>query len=171
MDIGPRCMHASFEDIKYSFLGTNRDIVLYKLQDVVELATHVAKEGESYKKEDIGVARALLDDIMKEPSPYGWFIQDLCYIMISTFAAAVAFNGSYWDMLVACIISCFILAIKKLAKKFPIVVGPLVTVLVSAMSGLLAAAAYRILLSNGIEEPVCNIPAMFLSPLIVFLPW
>lgn len=170
LDIGPRCMHAAFEEIKYNFLGTKRDIVLCKLKDVNDLAAHVGMEGRNFMKDDFDAASALLKDIASEPLPYGWFIQDILFVTLCTLAAIAAFFGSYFDMLAAFIISCFILMIKKLCAKFPVVLGPLETLLVCAASGLLTGVAARLPSFENSGDTICNIPIIFLSPLLVYLP-
>ena len=169
LDVGPRCMHAAFEGIKSSHLQTTRDIVLCKLQDVTELAIHAATQGQNYTRQDVEAACVLLEEISKEPLPYGWIIQDILFVWLCTMAAIGAFFGSYSDMLVVFIISLFILGIKKLITRFPMVLAPLELILVPAVSGLLTAAAYRIA-SNDTGDKPCNIPIIFLSPLLVYLP-
>lgn len=168
LSIGPRCMFAAFEGIKSSMLGTKRGIILCKLQDVTELVTHVACHGESYTRQDVEAACVLLEEISKEPLPFGWIVHDIVFVSLCTLAAICAYFGSYNDMLVVFIISLFVLGIKKLAARFPMVLGPLELVLVSAVCGLLTAAAYRVSASET-GDKICNIPIIFFSSLVLYL--
>ena len=169
LDIGPRCMHAAFESIKENFfLRTTRDIVLCKLQDMSDLASHIAKEdNRTYTKLDVEAASALMEEIMEDPLPYGWLVLDILFCALCTMAAIAAFFGSYFDMLRAFIISLFVLGVHKMCARFRMVLGPLELILVSVVSGLLTAASYRI---SGTDDTICNIPIIFLSPLLVYLP-
>lgn len=169
VDIGPRCMHASFENITQNFfISTTRDIILCKLQQVSDLASHIAKEGKkTYTKLDLKAATALMEEIIEEPLPYGWLLQDIMFLALCTIAAIGAFFGSYFDMAMALIIAVVVLGVRKLCSRFPMTLGPLELILVTAISGLMTAALYRIF--GGFTE-VCNIPIVFLSPLLVYLP-
>ena len=171
IDIGPRCMHAAFDDTKQNFfLKTSRDIILCKLQDVSDLASYIAKEGnKTYTQLDVEAATAIMEEIIEEPLPYGWFIHDILFCWLCSMAAIAAFFGSYFDMLVVFIISVFVLGVHKLCVRFPMTLGQIELILVTAVSGLLTAISYRI--SNGrTDDTICNIPIIFLSPLLVYLP-
>lgn len=169
LSIGPRCMHAAFEGIKTSLLGTKRGIVLCKLQDVTELVTHVETFGKDFTRQDVEAACVLLEEIEKEPLPYGWIVQDILFVWLCTMAAIGAFFGSYYDMLIVFVIAVVIVGIQKLTARFSQVLAPLELILVTAASGLMTAAAYR-LFRDETGDTLCNIPIVFLSPLLVYLP-
>jgi hypothetical protein len=137
---------------------------------VSDLASHIhiAKEGKkAYTKLDVTAATALMEEIIEEPLPYGWLLQDIMFLALCTIAAIEAFFGSYFDMAMALIIAVVVLGVRKLCSRFPMTLGPLELILVTAISGLMTAALYRIF--GGFTE-VCNIPIVFLSPLLVYLP-
>ena len=94
LDIGPKSTHVNFGG-DMDHLESTRDIVLSKLADVADLLEHTARHGKDFTKLDIDAACILLDEIEKEPLPYGWLFQDLFYIGLSTLGAIAAFFGSY----------------------------------------------------------------------------
>lgn len=166
LDIGPKSTHVNFNgDIDH--LESARDIMLSKLKDVAYLQEHTVKHGGDFTKLDIDAACALLDEIEKEPLPYGWLLQDLFYIGLSTFGAIAAFFGSYADMLIVFVISLFNLGLKRVVKRYPTVLLPLDSFLVSLLTGMLTCGAFKI---SSWHDDLCSIPIVFLSPLIVYLP-
>lgn len=95
LDIGPRCMNFAFEGIKSGILGRSHDIVLCKLQDIDELTNLVATEGQNFTDDDVKAAEALLEEIINEPLPYGWLIQDFFFVSLAALAAVGAFFGEH----------------------------------------------------------------------------
>ena len=109
---------------------------------------------------------------MNEPLPYGWLIQDIFFVSLGTLATIAAFFGSYSNMVIVFIISLFILMVQKLTRAYPAVLGPIELLLVSAVSSCLTAASYYISrhYDLGFDQQICNIPIIYLSPLLVYLP-
>jgi len=192
-DLGPRILLASFPDshetnecdpetnnemgCRFStpmayIMGTKRDIHLWKLRDVTSLAIMVAKKGQEHRsKADILAYRSLLQEIVDAPSPYGWLIRDSMNVLLSGLAAVAAYFGSWKDVVICLIIGLAVLGVQKL-KDYPpcrAVLAPLETIIVSAVIGLMTAGAYRFA-PNEEYFHVCNIPIVYLSPLLVYLP-
>ena len=193
LDIGPRVMHAAFypQDNEWhydptdittnpnhptvpKFLTTNRDIILCKLQDITWIAKLVALYGETryqHSSSDLVALLAIVDDVLMEPLPYGWFIQDLLFVSLCTLATIGAFFGSYSDMFIVFVIALCLVGLQKITKCFPTLFGPLEMILVCAISSLITAAAFRIAaMTNYDRDQICNVPIIYLSPLLVYLP-
>ena len=193
LDIGPRVMHAAFypQDNEWhydptdittnpnhptvpKFLTTNRDIILCKLQDITWIAKLVALYGETryqHSSSDLIALLAIVDDVLMEPLPYGWFIQDLLFVSLCTLATIGAFFGSYSDMFIVFVIALCLVGLQKITKCFPTLFGPLEMILVCAISSLITAAAFRIAaMTNYDRDQICNVPIIYLSPLLVYLP-
>ena len=193
LDIGPRVMHAAFypEDTEWhyddahstrpqhpptvpKFLTTQRDIILCKLQDITWIAKLIALYGETqyqHSTADLIALLAIVDDILQEPLPYGWFIRDLLFVALCTLATIGGFFGSYSDMLIVFVIAVCLVGLQKIIKRFPTVLGPLELLLVCAISSLITAAAFMIAAKNNYgRDHICNIPIIYLSPLLVYLP-
>ena len=193
LDIGPRVMHAAFypEDTEWhydaqsthhpqhpptvpKFLTTQRNIILCKLQDITWIAKLIALYGETqyqHSTADLIALLAIVDDVLQEPLPYGWFIQDLLFVALCTLATIGAFFGSYSDMLIVFVIAVCLVGLQKIIKRFPTVLGPLEMLMVCAITSLITAAAFKIAAKNNYSrDHICNIPIIYLSPLLVYLP-
>jgi uncharacterized membrane protein YjjP (DUF1212 family) len=109
---------------------------------------------------------------MNEPLPYGWFIQDILFVSLGVLATIAAFFGSYSNMIIVFIISLFILLLQKLTRAYPSVLSSIELVLVCMISSFFTAASYNISkrYNLGFDTQYCNIPIIYLSPLLVYLP-
>lgn len=166
LDLGPRGMTAKFGGGPTHILETKRNIILCKLQDVTDLAILVAAK---YGK-DVVAASSVLDEIMEEPLPYGWLVADFMFWLLSTLAAICAFFGSYYDMACVAIISLAVLMVRYIISAYPRTLQALEVMLVSIVIGFFSAIGWRYVLHPRLNESICNVSVLFLSPLLVYLP-
>lgn len=157
-EVGTRNINASFAGIVHTVpfaRGINAD----KLASTISLANLMMMRVGT-----IQGASDLLDDIFEQRPPYSDFVQYVCFCALSVLASIAAFMGSSRDAAaVALIVPATVLG-QVFCRRFS-PWADLEAFIVALTVGVLTP-----LVSSFLNAPLCEIPAIYLSPLLVYLP-
>eukprot|EP00438_Fugacium_kawagutii_P035731 Skav204248 [mRNA] locus=scaffold2414:27301:32524:- [translate_table: standard] len=157
-EVGTRNIHASFAGIVHSVpfaRGINAD----KLASTISLANLMMMRVGS-----IQGASDLLDDIFEHRPTYSPFIHYISFCFLSVLASLAAFMGTSRDAAAVAAIVPFVVLVQVFCRKFH-QWADLEAFLVALVVGMLTPLASTLL-----KAPLCEIPAIYLSPLLVYLP-
>ena len=160
-EVGTRNITASFAGIVHTVpfaRGINAD----KLASTISLANLMMMRVGS-----IQGASDLLDDIFEHRPPYSSFVHCLSFCALSILASIAAFMGSSRDAAAVSVIAPVAVLVQLFCRfsRFSQQWADLEAFLVALNVGILAPLA-----ANFLEAPLCEIPAIYLSPLLVYLP-
>ena len=158
-EIGMRSFQASFAGIVHTVpfaRGINAD----KLASTISLANLMLNQVGSVQG-----ASDLLDDIFEHRSAYSSSIQYLGFCCLSILASIAAFMGSYQDAAAVALILPFVVFAQIVCRYFSNLLGDLEAFIVAFVVGMLTPVSLFF-----IKVPLCEVPAIYLSPLLVYLP-
>ena len=158
LEIGLRSVHACFNGVLH-IIPFARGIDADKLPATLRLANLMVNRVGS-----IQGASDLLDEIFEHRAPYSPAIQHLAFCGLSLLASLAAFMGSYRDTAAVSIIIPFVVLAQVLCRRFS-QWSDLEAFVVALTVGLLAPVSSKLM-----ETPLCELPAIYLSPLLVYLP-
>ena len=107
-------------------------------------------------------AMDLLDEIFFQREPYGLLVHFLAFYALCVMASLAAFMGTYRDALAVAVITPFVICVQILSRRTS---AALEAFLVALTIGLLTP-----LLLRHMEIPTCDVPVLYLSPLLIYLP-
>ncbi|OLP84293.1 Localization factor PodJL [Symbiodinium microadriaticum] len=107
-------------------------------------------------------ATDLLDEIFFQREPYGLLVRFLAFYALCVMASLAAFMGTYRDALAVAVMAPFVILVQILSRGTH---AALEAFLVALTIGLLTPPLLRYM-----EIPTCDVPVLYLSPLLVYLP-
>lgn len=158
-EIGMRSFQASFAGIVHT-VPFARGIDADKLASTISLANLMLNQVGSVQG-----ASDLLDDIFGHRPSYSPFVQYFAFCSMSILASIAAFMGTFRDAAVVAILVPFVVLVQVLCRRFSYQLGDLEAFLVALTVGALTPFALQFL-----EAPICEVPTIYLSPLLVYLP-
>jgi len=158
LEIGMRSLQASFAGGPVHLLQVSRGIDADKLVATAKLASSVI-HGHGEPR----ASSRVLQHIFQQRASYGCGVQALAFQGLCTLAAIAAFMGTYEDAAGVAMMTPFVILVQELCKRYTI---PLEPFLVALTVGILTPLVRRYVL----EVPTCNVPVMYLSPLLIYLP-
>lgn len=158
LEIGLRSIHACFAGVVHT-IPFARGIDADKLPSTLSLADLMANRLAS-----VQAASDLLDEICEHRPPYSPAIQHLSFCALSILASLAAFMGSYRDTAAVSTIIPFVVLAQVLCRRFAHW-SDLEAFVVALTVGLLTPLSSKLM-----ETPLCEVPAIYLSPLLVYLP-
>jgi len=161
-ELGMRSLTFSFSGQPVLSLVCKRGIVFDKLVAVTRLANFVA----TTTTVDIESTKALLDEVIERPLPYGWFVQVIAYECFCMSAAIAAFSGTYSDAVAAALIGPGVILVPKLCE-YSRLLSKLEGMLIPLVVGLITPVVWRYAFP---AADVCRVTVWILSNVLIFLP-
>ena len=158
-EVGTRNIHASFGGIVHTVpfaRGINAD----KLASTISLANLMMMRVGSVQG-----ASDLLDDIFELRPPYSVCIHYLSFCALSILASLAAFMGSWRDAAAVAIILPLAVLAQIFCRRFSQEWADLEAFIVALVVGVSTPLVSKIL-----KAEMCEVPAIYLSPLLVYLP-
>ncbi|MGK3742567.1 MAG: hypothetical protein ACI90V_009423 [Bacillariaceae sp.] len=112
----------------------------------------------------------VVDNIMEEDDPYGWFIADFGSLALQCVGCITQFYGTWEDMAIVAACSFIWLVVRRLViRRYNLIFGSIEVLVVAFITGAVTSFIWRYIYAVK-ELFMCHIFTIFLSSMYVYFP-